>query len=414
MAASRREFFGLLGVGSVLAAAGIRQAAADMASEATLPDSPREAFAFDEDHVPMNAANLCPSPRRVADAVTRYTALIDSDPSFQNRARFAPILEETRAGVARQLGVSADEIALLRNTSEANNVISAGLDLGPGDEVLLWDQNHDSNGVAWDVRAKRHGFSVQRVGVTNTPESVDDLLAPFVQAMNPRTRVLSVTHISNVSGVRLPAAELGRICRERGIHLHIDGAQTWGAEATDLRAMACDSFSASAHKWFMGPKEVGMLYVREAAQERVWPAVISYGWGADTESDLRGARKYEALGQRDDAALAALREAVALHETLGPAQVEAHMRALATRLKEGLLESGMDLLTPLAPQFSSGVCIASVPAGQRTRLFEGLYQQHGIIGAPTGGLRLCPHIYNTVEHVDRAVHGARLLYGQRA
>jgi selenocysteine lyase/cysteine desulfurase len=404
MATNRRQFLGLLGVGSVFAATG-GAAATGRPTDASV----RAAFSFDDDHVPMNAANLCPSPRRVAEAVTRYTAMIDADVSFQNRDRFPELLERSRSAVAAQLRVAPDEIALVRNTSEANNIIAAGLDLDAGDEVLLWEQNHPSNHVAWRVRAARAGFGVRSLSVPADPASVDDLIAPFLAAMTPRTRVLAVSHISNVSGLRLPVAELGDICRERGIHFHIDGAQTWGAVDTDLHAIGCDSFTASAHKWFLGPKEVGLLYVRDGAQEAIWPSVVSYGWGSDASTGLRGARKFETLGQRDDAALAAVAEAAAVHDELGPAGVEAHIVTLATRLKQGLLERGIELVTPLSPEFSAGVCIAAVAPDARATLFEGLYREYGIAGAPTGGLRLCPHIYNTTEHVDRAIAGVRAL-----
>jgi selenocysteine lyase/cysteine desulfurase len=358
----------------------------------------------------MNAANLCPSPLRVAEAVTRYTAMIDADCSFQNRAQFATLREASREAVARMLGVSAEEVALLRNTSEANNVISAGLDLEPGHEVVLWEQNHSSNNVSWDVRAARSGFNVRRVSVPANPASRQELLDPFLAAVNDRTRVLTVTHISNVSGLKLPIAELGALCRERGIHFHIDGAQSWGAADLDLKAIGCDSFSASAHKWFLGPKEVGMLFVREDALDRIWPSVVSYDWGSDAVSDLKGARKFESMGQRDDAALAAIADAAVLHQQLGSKAVEAHIEMLASQLKEGLTEAGIPLVTPLSPEFSGGVCIAAVAAQQRQRIFEGLYREHGIIAAPTGGLRLCPHVYNTAEHVERAVRGAAALH----
>ncbi|MEM6773325.1 MAG: aminotransferase class V-fold PLP-dependent enzyme [Pseudomonadota bacterium] len=409
MPTNRRQFFGLLGAGVLAAAAGSprRVHAVDVTTDA------REAFAFDEDHVPMNAANLCPSPRRVAEAVTRYTSMIDADCSFQNRDRFNGLREESRAAIAAPLGVSREEIALVRNTSEANNIVSAGIDLAPGDEVVLWEQNHPSNNVAWDVRAARTGALVRRVRLPAAPTAVDDLLDPFLQELTPRTRVLAVTHISNVSGLKVPVTALGEICRARDIHFHIDGAQTWGAVDLNLRDVGCDSFSASAHKWFMGPKEVGLLYVHEAAQERLWPSVVSYGWGADEESDLTGARKFESLGQRDDAALAALADAAAMHKALGPAAVEAHVTTLATRLKEGLAEADVPLVTPMSANFSGGVCIAAVAREQRGALFEGLYRDFGIIAAPTGGLRLCPHVYNTKEHIDRAVAGAVSLRAKR-
>ena len=353
----------------------------------------------------MNAANLCPSPRQVAEEVNRYTRVIDLDPSFQNRAQFAGYLERSRAAVAAPLGVKTDEIALVRNTSEANNIINAGLSLSAGDEIVIWDQNHPTNHVAWAVRAERYGAVVRTVEVPAAPISVDQLIAPFEQAITDKTRVLTVTHVSNVSGIKLPIRELAQICQSRNIHFHVDGAQTWGAIDVDLAEVGCDSFSGSAHKWFMGPKEVGVLYVKEDVIDSIWPSTVAPGWGNDAETDLVGARKFESLGQRDDAALTAMTVAAELHEQTGPANVEKHMMHLAQRLKEGILELGGSLVTPLDPSFSGGVCITSVPAEKQGEIWDRLYREHGIIGAPTGGLRLCPHLYNTEEHVDRALAG---------
>ncbi|HEY7818716.1 MAG TPA: aminotransferase class V-fold PLP-dependent enzyme, partial [Vicinamibacteria bacterium] len=142
----------------------------------------RAQFSFSEEKVPMNAANLCPSPRSVAERVTELTTDIDRDCSFNNRAKFEDLLESSRSKVAGQLGVSAEEIALVRNTSEANNTINNGISLEAGDEVLLWEQNHPTNNVAWDVRAKRFGLSVVRVSTPKVPRTAQDLIDPFVRA----------------------------------------------------------------------------------------------------------------------------------------------------------------------------------------------------------------------------------------
>ncbi|HEY7700286.1 MAG TPA: aminotransferase class V-fold PLP-dependent enzyme, partial [Vicinamibacteria bacterium] len=176
----------------------------------------RAQFSFTEEKVPMNAANLCPSPRSVSERVAELTADIDRDCSFNNRAKFDDLLESSRAKVAGMLGVSPEEIALVRNTSEANNTVNNGLDLDSGDEVVLWEQNHPTNNVAWDVRAKRYGLSVVRVSTPKEPKSAKDLVDPFVQAFSPRTRVLALTHVSNLTGVRLPARELVEAAHARG------------------------------------------------------------------------------------------------------------------------------------------------------------------------------------------------------
>jgi len=318
-------------------------------------------------------------------------------------------LETSRRKVAQHLGVTADEIALIRNTSEANNTINNGLALKAGDEVVLWDQNHPTNNVAWDVRSARFGLRVQRVAMPETPIDADQIVKVFTDAMTPRTRVLAITHVSNVSGLRLPVRQLCEAAHRRGIFVHVDGAQSWGALNVNLRELGCDSYSASCHKWFVGPKEVGILYVRKERIGEIWPNVVAPGWGNQVQPEVKGARKFESLGQRDDGALSAIATAVDFHFAIGPARVEARMIELATALKAGLKEAGLALVTPLDPAHSAGVCVVRVAQAKRDEVYGKLYEEHGIAGASTGGLRLCPHLYNTREHIERAVRGITAL-----
>lgn len=368
----------------------------------------RHQFSFDDNAVPMNAANLCPSFRMVAERVTAMTADIDRDCSFNNRARFSGLREDARSRVATQLNVSADEVALVRNTSEANNIINNGLALEPGDEVIIWDENHPTNHVAWQVRAARYGFVVKTVP-TPSDVSIEALIDAFVGQFTDRTRVLALTHVSNVSGIKLPVAELVAAAHARGIFVHLDGAQTWGAMDLDLQTLGVDAFTASAHKWYMGPKEVGLLYVRAQQQARIWPGVVASGWGSAVETRETGARKFESLGQRDDAALAALGLAARIHDNIGAGRIEQRIVELSQRLKTGVQSLGLPLVTPMDPSLSFGVCIVAAPDGQAGTLSNRLYSEHGIAGAGTGGLRLCPGIYNTYTHVDRAIDGIREL-----
>ncbi|MBI3667261.1 MAG: aminotransferase class V-fold PLP-dependent enzyme [Acidobacteria bacterium] len=249
----------------------------------------KEQFPLRQGAVPMNAANLCPSPRVVWEKVAELTRDLDSDVSFQNRKKFDTTLEESRRKVAEQLGVSPEEIALVRNTSEANNTINNGIALKSGDEVVLFSENHPTNNVAWDVRAARFGFTVKRVSVPHTVKDAGEILKLFEESLTPRTRVLSVTHVSNVSGIRLPGRELSQMAHQRGIYFHLDGAQTWGCLKLNLAEIGCDSYSGSVHKWFMGPKEAGILYIRQERIAEVWPHTIAPGWGNKVETEAQGA-----------------------------------------------------------------------------------------------------------------------------
>jgi selenocysteine lyase/cysteine desulfurase len=219
-----------------------------------------------------------------------------------------------------------------------------------------------------------------------------------------------------VTGFRTPVAEICAAVRKQkeDVHIHVDGAQTWGAVDIDLGAIECDSFSGSAHKWFMGPREVGILYVREPHIERIWPNVVSVPWGRTEDDAPAGARKFDALGQRDDAAIASLADAVAMHEAMSSAGVEKASVAIANRLRAGLQDLGVKFVSTSNPAFTSSVIILSAARENASRLVNQVYEDAGIITAATGGLRMSPHVYNTPDHVDRvvaAVNKSRELLG---
>ena len=365
--------------------------------------------------IPMNAANLCPSPRIVSERVVEWTRDEDADVSGANRAKFNTLLEDSRRKVAAQLGVSPDEVALVRNTSEANNTINNGIALAAGDEVVLWDQNHPCNNTAWDVRAARHGFKVKRVTVPAGAARADDVVKLFEAALTPQTKVLSITYVSNTTGFRLPARELCSLARQRGIHAHLDGAQVWGYLKLDLKSIGCDSFGGSAHKWFMGPKEAGLLYVRKEKIAQIWPNIVSVGWNQEAFATTVASRKFEVLGQRDDGCLSAVGTAADFHAILGLENVEARTTELAGALKEGLSKiNRIKLITPMDPNMSGGVVVAQVPDLDRAKtsaLVKDLYEKYGVAGAATGGVRLAPHVYNTMDNIALAVRGMRELLG---
>ena len=287
--------------------------------------------------------------------------------------------------------------------------------LKAGDEVVLWEQNHQCNNMAWDVRAARHGFSIKRVTVPSTVKSADEIVKLFEAALTPRTKVLSITHISNTSGMRLPAKELCSMARQRGIYAHLDGAQTWGYLKLNLKEIGCDSYGASAHKWLMGPKQVGVLYVRQERIAELWPSIVSAGWNEDAFTTKTAFKKFETLGQRDDGGVSAIGTAVDFHRMIGLEKIEARTTALATALKEGLAKMNkVQLVTPMDPQFSGGVVISKMPdldRGKMSALVKDLYEKYGIAGAATGGLRLSPHVYNTMSDIELALRGVRELLG---
>lgn len=393
-----------------------------------LPPAPQEAdeaywglvrnqFPLRSNLVLLNAANLCPSPHRVQQAVFDLTMDEDRDPSFHNRAKFSTLKEKARERAAEHLGCSPDELAIVRNTSEGNNTVLAGLSLGPGDEVVIWDQNHPTNNLGWDIRAQREGFTVHRVSTptASDTEQWSEFLEPFEAALTPRTRVLAFSHVSNVTGIALPAEELCRVARTRGVLTLVDGAQSCGALNIDLRSLDCDFYTASTHKWLLGPKESGLLFVREDRQEHLHAADIGVGWERAVQG---GARKFENLGQRDDAAVAAVGPTFDLHQSVGAGLVQDRVRELATAVKQGLRTAlpHARFHTPRAEELSAGVVVVHIDGTDHRALYDALYRRHQIAAAAMGGafpgLRFSPHIYNTLDDVDRAVAAVARVLGE--
>jgi selenocysteine lyase/cysteine desulfurase len=409
MTIKRREFLKAVG-GASLAGSLVSYAGTAAGATSGMPD-----FGFSDDRVPMNAANLCPMPSNISAAHAKYAHELDLDLSPVNRQRIEGIKETARAKVANLLGVSAEEIAIVRNTSEANNVIVSGLPLKAGDEIVLWDQNHPSNSAAWDVRALRNGITVRRFSVPIDTASIDEVVDLFVAAVGAKTRVVSFTHISNITGFRTPVLEIcAAIRRKKGdVHIHVDGAQTWGAVDIDLGKVDCDSFSGSAHKWFMGPREVGMLFVRERNVEKIWALTVSVPWG-DAANPPAGARKFDALGQRDDAAIASLSNTADFHISITPASIAARSAEIADLLRSGLLDLEVPFVSTANPNFTSSVITLKAPRENTAALVSQVFKQSGVITAPVGGLRMSPHVYNTASHVERlleAIGNSRALLG---
>jgi isopenicillin-N epimerase len=418
MTNSRRDFFRLAAVPVAWRAF---QSKLEAAAASRLPDAGNESYwqmvkrqyPLEESLIYLNAANVCPASRLVLDRHVEYLRDFHANPSFQNRDKYGAMRESLRGKVARMLRVSADEIAITRNTSEGSNIIVKGVDLKPGDEVLITDHNHPSNNDSWRVRAQRDGLVVRSLPVPIPAPSAEKLLSDFERAITPRTRVIAITHVTSTTGIQYPAREIAALARKRGIYMHLDGAQTFGALDVNLSEIGCDSYSASAHKWLMGPLEAGILWVRAERIPQVWPSIVTAGW----TDHLKGARKFEVFGQRDDPRVVALEAAVDFINLIGMPAVEARMQALATRAKIQLKEiAAVELKTNLEPELSGGVVKFRVKSLPTKRAYDLLWERHrlAIAMTPSGdaeGLRFSPQIYNSMEEVDRAVAAVKEVAG---
>ena len=352
----------------------------------------------------MNAANLCPALVPVVETQERLTRDLDRDPSFPNRVKLGEGREATRKLLAEFMGVTAEEIILTRNTSEGNNLVSSGIDLKADDEVILFSDNHPSNLDAWKVKSRRFGFTVRIIEQVNPHPGDAYYLEAVAKQLTERTRVLGFTHLSSTVGDLLPARELCRMAREKGVLTLVDGAQSLGLIEVNLAEMQPDFYTSSAHKWPCGPKEVGVLYINKAAQSRIWPSIVSAFPGATGIS-----KTFESFGQRDEPAIMGFGEALKFQTKIGRKVIEARSRELAQALIQGLQKiPGVQLWTSTDPKRSHSVVSFRPGNLDIPKLAAALYEKDRLAGAPRlgadrGGLRFSPHYYNLHSEVDRAL-----------
>lgn len=364
--------------------------------------SVRAQFIVPPDLGVMNAANLCPASRPALEALQRETRSVDQDPSPNNRARLYPEKEHTRRALATFLRVTPDEIIITRNTSESNNLVSNGLDLKAGDEVIVHSDNHPSNLAAWREKSKRFGYSVVTIPQKNPHPGHDYYLDAFTRAITPRTKVLCFTHLSSTVGDLMPARELCRIARERGVLTLVDGAPSFGLLDLDLADMRPDFYSGSAHKWPCGARECGVLYVNKTAHARLWPSIYSAYPGA-----VGFSKTFEGFGQRDEATMIAFRAALAFQDIVGRAAIEQRARDLTTQLMAGLSRlPGVKVWTSPAPERRAAIVSLLPGTLDADRLATALYERDRIAVATRGGqdrpgIRVSPHLYNSPAEVDR-------------
>jgi selenocysteine lyase/cysteine desulfurase len=359
----------------------------------------REQFLMPRDLGVMNAANLCPSSAPVLQALYDITKDIDANPSPQNRRKLSEGKEATRKALADFLRVTPDEIVITRNTSEANNTVSSGLDLKAGDEVLIFADNHPSNNVAWKTKAERFGFTVRDLPVPNPHPGAEYYIDAVTKAIGSRTKLVAFTHITNTNGDLFPVKEICRVARERGVLSLVDGAQSFGLLDVDLSDMKPDFYTGSAHKWPCGPKEVGVLYVNKTMTAKLWPSILSAGSGPIGISKV-----VESYGQRDEPAIMAFAEALKLQTTIGRKAIEARSRALAQDLMEGLSKiDGVKISTHRDPARSVAT-VRFLHSMNGQKLAAALYENDRLAFMGGGNsVRVAPHFYNLHEEVDRTV-----------
>ena len=359
----------------------------------------RDAFLLPPDRIYLNNGTLGPQPRVVVEAVEEYGRRVAET--------FPPAVdwEALRTSLAAVLGGDPEGFVVPRNTTEAMALVANGLELGPGDEVVITDHEHIGGKSAWELAAARRGTRLVTARLPVPPDeatSPEDLLEAVWQAVTPATRVMAVSHVLFTNGTILPVERLGRRCREAGIVFVVDGAHPPGLMPVDLASIGADFYASSPHKWLLAPQGTGLLWMAPRWRDRLWPTLPSGDWSEP------GSQRFNHVGTLDGSRIAGLQAALEFHRSLGSEAIWRRVRELQDRLRSGLLSiPGLSLRSP----------DATGTAGMLSFRIEGLdslaLQGHlaraarvrtRVIGEyGLGWMRLSTHVYNESGELDRVL-----------
>jgi isopenicillin-N epimerase len=362
----------------------------------------RKVFLIPQDEIYLNNGTVGSSPMPVLRAI--FDAYKDTEKMSQQDPEDYPIWgyaawNEFRDPLASFLGCNRNEIALLRNATEANSYIANGVDMKMGDEVLMTDQEHPGGESPWQVKAKRYGIVVKKVTLPKPVQNAAQVLNLFNDAISPRSRVMFFSHITTVTGVVLPAKELCALARSKNILSAVDGAHVPGMMRQNIPEIGCDMYSSSPHKWLHAPKGSGFLYVRDEVIDRLWNTIATEGWD---EPQIR-AERFQRIGSSNVPALYGLRAAIELANKIGMSRIEKRHRQQADYILGEMIKRGAESWTSPDPSLRCAIVTVNVPPIQRMDLEKWLWSQHKIRirGGEPSKLRLSTPYYLRRADIDQ-------------
>ena len=362
----------------------------------------RKQFVIPADEVYLNNGTVGSSPRPVLRAI--FDAYRQTEQMAQQDPEDYPIWgyaswNEYRDPLAAFVGATRDEIAIVRNATEANNYIANGLEMKAGDEVLMSDQEHPGGQEPWLLRAKRYGVVVKKYQIPVPPKSPADILNRISDAVTPRTRILFTSHISTVTGVVQPVKEIAAFARSKGILSAFDGAHVVGMMPLNLHDIGCDMYTSSPHKWLQAPKGTGFLFVRPEVQDRLWNTIATEGW----EHPELKAERFQRIGSSNVPMLAGLSASIDFANSIGMDRIERRHRQLADRMLAEMTKRGAESWTSPDPTMRCGIVTVNVPPVKRSDLERWLWQQKKIRirGGEPSKLRLSTPYYLLPGDMDR-------------
>src|SRR6476646_3538722 len=373
---------------------------ADVASDEGYWRDIQQAFTLDRTIINLNNGYTCPSPRVVHEALKRYLDSSNQAPIHFMWNTLEPNVEQVRRKLAVEVGCDMEELAITRNASEGLQIVQLGIDLKPGDHVVTTNQDYGRMLDTWDQRVRRDKIAVTKIAFPVPTTNLAALTQKITAAITPKTKVIHICHITNLTGQLFPVRDIARMARARGILTIVDGAHAFAHFPFKVSDLECDYYGCSLHKWLLAPVGTGFLYVRRENIAKLWPLTPAAAGKSDN------IRKFEEVGTHPAANHNAIAEALAFHQAIGVERKSARLRYLNERWASKVDKlPGVTILNSREPNRAWGLYNVSLAGTYPGKAYDFLWSKYRIITASIKrsdyqGLRVTPNVYTTLDEVD--------------
>lgn len=361
----------------------------------------QQAFTVDRSLINLNNGGVSPSPSFVQEAMKKHLDFSNQAPVYNMWRILEPRREGVRQQLARMLGVDSEEIALTRNASESLQICQLGMDLQPGDEVLTSTHDYPRMINTFKQRERREGIVLKQFDLPVPAEDENEIVDLFERNIGPKTKMILMCHIVNLTGQILPVKKVVAMARKKGIPVLVDGAHAFAHFQFTHDDLDCDYYTTSLHKWLFAPHGTGLLFVKKDKIDDLWPLMAAH------ENQDDNIRKFEEIGTHPAANYLAIGEAVTFHEGIGSERKEARLKYLNDLWIDELIDDPkITLHTSRNPSFACGIATVEVKGKDPSELSSSLWKKHNIIVTPIkhhqfNGIRVTPNVYTTTEEIAR-------------
>ncbi|MBY0477727.1 MAG: aminotransferase class V-fold PLP-dependent enzyme [Chitinophagaceae bacterium] len=364
-------------------------------------DGSENEYLFSEGLTYLNTGTLGPCRREtIEESLKMWKELESLPPKFYGKFGAEVLTEKTRNLAARFLGCTLDEILITNSTTSGMNAIAQGLRLKAGDRILTTNQEHGGGLLCWNYFAKYYSVIIDKINIPPDENDAALILKRVKDNLRKKTKLISVSHIFSSTGLRMPIAEISSLARSNGTLCIVDGAQAAGAIEVNVKKLGCHAYATSGHKWLMGPKGTGLLYLSKDVQDIIRPMQFEESY--NTYNDGNGVVNL--------ACILGLGKAIEYLESIGLNKIEEHNLVLRNRLYGSLIDlKNVTILSPEKDSLASPMLTLLLSDRfESTSFVKMLLDKYKISIRPThkefgfNGIRFSVHIFNTEKEIDFA------------